>query len=96
MSIDQGGCIETSRPTHHGSPTYVEMGIIHYCVPNISGVLGRTATHALYNGAYPYLTAFAQQGVDNAIQTSSALERGVNTQNGKILHLQRLGGVGGG
>jgi alanine dehydrogenase len=96
MSIDQGGCVETSRPTNHGSPTYVEMGVTHYCVPNISGVLGRTATHALYNGAYPYLTAFAQEGVNEAIFTSPALERGVNTHKGKILHLQRLGGVGGG
>ncbi len=96
LSIDQGGCVETSRPTNHGSPTYVEMGVTHYCVPNISGVLGRTATHALYNGAYPYLTAFAQKGVDDAIQTSPALERGVNTYKGEILHLQRLGGVEGG
>jgi len=96
MSIDQGGCVETSRPTNHGSPTYVEMGVTHYCVPNISGVLGRTASYALYNGAYPYLTAFAQKGVDEAIQTSPALERGVNTHKGKIHHLLRLGGMGGG
>jgi alanine dehydrogenase len=96
MSIDQGGCVETSRPTNHGSPTYVEMGVTHYCVPNMSGVLGRTATYALYNGAYPYLTAFAQKGVDEAIQTSPALERGVNTHKGKIHHLHRLGGAEGG
>jgi alanine dehydrogenase len=96
MSIDQGGCIETSRPTNHGSPTYVELGVTHYCVPNISGVLGRTATHALYNGAYPYLSSLAQHGVNESIQSIPALERGVNTHKGKIIHLQRLGGVGGG
>jgi alanine dehydrogenase len=95
MSIDQGGCVETSRPTNHGSPTYVELGVIHYCVPNISGVLGRTASHALYNGAYPYLSSLAQYGVDESIQSLPPLERGVNTHKGKILHLQRLGGVGG-
>jgi alanine dehydrogenase len=96
MSIDQGGCVETSRPTNHGSPTYVEMGVTHYCVPNMSGVLGRTATYALYNGVYPYLIAFAQKGVDDAIQDSPALERGVNTHKGIIHHLHRLGDAEGG
>src|SRR3990170_8969244 len=57
MSIDEGGCIETSRPTTYSSPTYTEEGVIHFCVPNMSGVLGRTATHALYGGAYAYLEA---------------------------------------
>jgi alanine dehydrogenase len=95
MSIDQGGCIETSRPTNHGSPTYVEEGVIHYCVPNISGVLGRTATYALYNSSYPYLTAFAKLGVEEAIDATPALERGVNARRGEIIHLTRLGGVGG-
>lgn len=96
LSIDQGGCVETSRPTHHGSPTYVELGVTHYCVPNISGVLGRTATHALFNGAHPYLSALSKLGIDEAIQAIPALERGLNTHKGKILHLQRLGGTGGG
>jgi len=96
MSIDQGGCIETSRPTNHGTPTYVEMGVIHYCVPNVSGVVGRTASYALYNGAYPYLTAFAQLGVDASIKSLPALERGVNTYKGEILHFERLGNVEGG
>lgn len=95
MSIDQGGCVETSRPTNHGSPTYVEEGVIHYCVPNMSGVLGRTASHALYNGSYRFLEAFARMGVEASILGMPALKRGVNLANGEILHLKRLGGTGG-
>lgn len=95
MSIDQGGCIETSRPTNHGSPTYVELGVTHFCVPNLSGVLGRTATHAFFNSAYPYLTAFANLGVDEAIETYPSLKRGVNTHKGNVVHLKRLGTSGG-
>jgi alanine dehydrogenase len=94
MSIDQGGCVETSRPTNHGSPTYEDEGVIHYCVPNISGVLGRTASHALFIGAYPYLETIAQAGVKEAIKQQPALEHGVSTLNGKILHLKRLLGRG--
>ncbi len=96
MSIDQGGCVETSRPTNHGSPTYVEEGVIHYCVPNMSGVLGRTATHALYYGAYPFLEAIALQGVEQALARLPALERGVTLLKGEIRHLKRLGAQGSG
>jgi alanine dehydrogenase len=90
MSIDQGGCLETSRPTHHGSPTYLEEGIIHYCVPNMSGVLGRTATHALYYGAYPFLEAIAVHGMQQALERLPALERGVAFLEGEARHLKRL------
>jgi alanine dehydrogenase len=90
MSIDQGGCLETSRPTHHGSPTYVEEGIIHYCVPNMSGVLGRTATHALYYGAYPFLEAIAVHGMQQALERLPSLERGVAFLEGEARHLKRL------
>jgi alanine dehydrogenase len=95
MSIDQGGCVETSRPTNHGSPTYEEEGVIHYCVPNMSGVLGRTASHALFIGAYPYLETIAQVGVQKAIQQQPALERGISLLDGKIHHLKRLISIGG-
>lgn len=94
MSIDQGGCVETSRPTSYASPTYVEEGVIHFCVPNISGVLGRTASHALYIGAYPYLEAISQQGVQEAIRNNPSLERGVNLLQGEISHMIRLGRQG--
>ena len=55
IAIDQGGCVETSRPTTHGTPTYVEENVIHYCVPNMTGVVGRTATHALNNATWPFV-----------------------------------------
>ena len=91
MSIDQGGCIETSRPTHHGSPTYEEEGVIHYCVPNMSGVLGRTATYALFLGAYPYLQAIAIHGIEDALKLQPGFECGLATSAGKPVHLNRLG-----
>jgi alanine dehydrogenase len=90
MSIDQGGCVETSRPTNHSSPTFVEEGILHYCVPNMSGVLGRTATHALYAGAYVYLEAIARLGLEQALETMPSLRRGLNTLRGEIRSLRRL------
>jgi alanine dehydrogenase len=90
MSIDQGGCVETSRPTSHGVPTFEEEGVIHYCVPNISGVLGRTATHALFLGAYPYLEAIAEQGIEAAVASHPALEVGINVAEGQVRHLARL------
>ncbi|HSB88961.1 MAG TPA: alanine dehydrogenase [Anaerolineales bacterium] len=98
MSIDEGGCVETSRPTTYSSPTYTDEGIIHFCVPNMSGVLGRTATHALFSGAYTYLEAIARLGLEPAIAALPALEQGICTFNGEIRNLTRLkpGGGGGG
>ncbi|NIP42777.1 MAG: alanine dehydrogenase, partial [Gammaproteobacteria bacterium] len=63
LSIDQGGCIETSRPTTHSNPTFLEENVIHYCVPNMTGVLGRTATHTLNNGSWPFIQQIATVGV---------------------------------
>jgi alanine dehydrogenase len=90
MSIDQGGCVETSRPTNHSSPTFVEEGVLHYCVPNMSGVLGRTASHALYAGSYPYLEAIARLGLEPALEAMPSLQRGLNTLHGEIRSLRRL------
>lgn len=87
LSIDQGGCVETSRPTTHGTPTYIAENVIHYCVPNMTGVVGRTATHALNNAAYPYIEQIVQFGVDRALAASPALARGVATRNGEIVNL---------
>jgi alanine dehydrogenase len=86
LSIDQGGCIETSRPTTHASPTYVEEGILHYCVPNISGVIARTATHAFNNAAWPHIQRLVRLGLDEALRQDPALARGVATRDGQILH----------
>lgn len=90
VSIDQGGCFETSRPTTHELPTFEEEGIIHYCVPNMPSVVARTATHAFVNAAMPYILDIANNGMDAAIQADPSLERGVNTHNGKIVHLTLL------
>ncbi len=86
LSIDQGGCFETSRPTSHSNPTFIEENVIHYCVPNMTGVLGRTATHAMNNASWPFIKQIAQNGVEKAIAENSALKRGVYTHQGKIAH----------
>lgn len=85
-SIDQGGCAETSRPTTHSDPTYLEEGVIHYCVPNMTGVLGRTATHVLSNAIWPYVSQIAELGVEKALKTNQALQNGVYTTKGKIIN----------
>jgi len=94
VSIDQGGCSETSRPTTHELPTYVEEGVLHYCVPNIPGVVARTATHAFVNSAMPYIEEIANLGVQAAIERDAAIARAVNTHHGELVHL-RLLSVGG-
>jgi alanine dehydrogenase len=86
MSIDQGGCMETSRPTTHASPTYVEEGILHYCVPNVSGVIARTATHAFNNAAWPHIQNIVRLGLDEALNQDPALARGLATRDGDIVH----------
>ncbi len=85
-SIDQGGCAETSRPTTHGNPTYIEEGVIHYCVPNITSVVGRTTTHSLTHATLPYLLAIANDGLERAIDQFPELARGINICHGKIIH----------
>ena len=86
LSIDQGGCIETSRPTTHSNPTYTDEDIIHYCIPNITGVLGRTATHTLGNASWPFVQMIAEIGIEKAMETSLLLKHGVYTSQGKIMH----------
>jgi alanine dehydrogenase len=86
VSIDQGGCIETSRPTTHTNPVFVEADVIHYCVPNITGVLGRTATHSLLNATWPFIKLIAELGLDKALENSNALKRGIYTRGGELIH----------
>jgi len=83
VSIDQGGCIATSRPTTLDNPTYVLHDVIHYCVPNIPANVARTATHGLTNALLPYLLALAHDGVDQAIASNSGLAKGVCTYDGE-------------
>jgi alanine dehydrogenase len=90
ISIDEGGCFETSRPTTHEHSYYVEEGIIHYCVPNIPSVVARTATYAFLNAAFPYILEIANLGVEEAIRKDSALERAVIIKDGKLIHPHRL------
>ncbi len=90
VSIDQGGISETSRPTTHEHPTYVDEGVLHYCVPNMPGIVARTSTHAFVNCAMPYLVEIANRGVDQAIVADPALELAVNTHDGKLVHLTLL------
>jgi alanine dehydrogenase len=89
VSIDEGGCVETSRPTTHEHPVFVEEGILHYCVPNMPGAVARTATHAFVNAAMSYITEIAGGGVD-AVLANPSLEAAINTHKGKTRHLARL------
>jgi len=86
VAIDQGGCVETSRPTFHGTPTFVEEDVIHYCVPNMTGVVGRTATHALNNAIWPYVQQIARQGLEATLKACPELMRGVATRGGQIVN----------
>lgn len=87
VSIDEGGCTETSRPTTHDHPTFIEEGIIHYCVPNMPGVVARSSTHAFVNSALPFILEMTDKGVEAAIDQNPAIEKGTNTRHGKIAHL---------
>lgn len=86
VSIDQGGCVETSRPTTYQSPTYIEEGVIHYCVPNMTGVVARTTTHAFNNAAWPYILKIARKGLQGALAEDAALRNGLNIHDGVITH----------
>jgi alanine dehydrogenase len=84
ISIDQGGCVETSRPTTHRDPTFVEEDVIHYCVPNMTSVVARTATHAFNNAAWPFIWETARVGTAAAVSALAPLKRGVVLHNGRI------------
>ncbi len=84
LSIDQGGCVETSRPTTHDDPIFVVDGVNHYCVPNMPGVVGRTATHAFLNAAWPFITQVVGEGLAAAVAASPALAEGVIMQGGAL------------
>jgi alanine dehydrogenase len=94
IAIDQGGCVETSRPTTHREPTYVEENVIHYCVPNMTSVVARTATHALSNVALSYITEIAGEGLDAALAGMPELRRGVITFRGTVTNAAVAAHVG--
>lgn len=84
IAIDQGGCAETSRPTTHDHPVFVEEGVTHYCVANMPGAYARTATQALTNVTYRYFEWVADYGLAEACQRQPALRGGINVMNGKL------------
>jgi alanine dehydrogenase len=84
IAIDQGGCCETSRPTTHHDPVYVEEGILHYCVANMPGAYARTATQALTNVTARFLEYLAEEGVEGAIKKEPGLAKGINVMGGYI------------
>lgn len=84
VAIDQGGCIETSRPTTHAQPTFIIDDIVHYCVTNMPGAVGRTSTYALTNVTLPYVLQLANKGIATACRENPGLGAGVNVREGKI------------
>jgi alanine dehydrogenase len=84
VAIDQGGCIATSRPTSHSEPTYIVHEVLHYCVTNMPGAVGRTSTYALCNVTLPYAIQIAQQGIHTAAKKSRAIARAVNIHAGQV------------
>ena len=86
VSIDQGGCFQTSRPTTHSDPVYVVEGITHYCVTNMPGAVPVTSTFALTNATLPYVLELADHGVAGAVERDPALRSGVNVASGKVTH----------
>jgi alanine dehydrogenase len=94
VSIDQGGCFETSRPTTHSDPVYEVDGVTHYCVANMPGAVPVTSTFALTNATLPYVLALADLGLEGAIETLPGLSPGVNVAQGKVTHPAVAEGTG--
>jgi alanine dehydrogenase len=86
VSIDQGGCFETSRPTTHEDPTYVVDQVVHYCVANMPGAVPTTATQALTNVTLPYVRTLGRQGLDEVIRDHPDLRAGINVLGRKVVH----------
>lgn len=86
ISIDQGGCFESSRPTTHAEPTYLEAGIVHYCVTNMPGAVARTSTYALNAATLPFVRALANLGTETALARDPHLAAGLNIQDGQVRH----------
>jgi len=94
VSIDQGGCFETSKPTTHSDPTYEVDGILHYCVTNMPGAVPITSTQALTNATLPYVLSLAAHGVSGALERDPGLRPGVNVAAGAVTHEAVAAGTG--
>jgi alanine dehydrogenase len=86
IAIDQGGCVESIRPTSHKNPVYEQFGVIHYAVPNMPALVGRTSTLGLTQATEPYVAMLVRKGIDRALAEHQGLQRGVNTEGGKIVY----------
>src|SRR5262249_17406868 len=86
VAIDQGGCIETARPTTHSNPAYVVDGVVHYCVTNMPGAVPHTSTLALTNATFPYVLKIANRGATAAIGSDEGIREGVNTFKGHLTY----------
>ena len=87
IAIDQGGCFETSRPTSHTDPTFIEDGVVHYCVTNMPGAVARTSTFALTNATLPFVLALAGKGWRQAMLNDPHLAEGLNVHDGQVTHI---------
>ncbi len=94
IAIDQGGCFETSRPTTHADPTYVEEGVVHYCVTNMPGAVPRTSTYALNNATLPFVLAIADKGWQRALADDAHLRQGLNVAQGRVVHPEVAAALG--
>lgn len=86
VAVDQGGCIETCKPTSHKTPTFDFEGVVHYCVPNMPGVVARTSTYALNNATFKYASMIAEHGLEPVISKNPALYKGVNVYGGHCVY----------
>ena len=86
VAIDQGGCVETARPTSHSNPSFVVDGVVHYCVTNMPGAVPHTSTLALTNSTFPYLLRLANLGARDALRQDAGLAEGLNTWLGSLTH----------
>jgi len=86
VSVDQGGCVETTRPTTHSDPVYVVDGVLHYCVANMPGIVPRTSTYALTNATMPYLIRLTSEELERVIRSDPGFAKGVNLKEGKVTH----------
>jgi alanine dehydrogenase len=86
VAIDQGGCVETARPTSHSDPSFLVDGVVHYCVTNMPGAVPHTSTLALTNSTFPYLLRIANMGAREALKQDAGLAAGLNTWLGTLAH----------
>lgn len=86
VAVDQGGCIATCKPTSHVNPTFEVNGVIHYCVPNMPGVVARTSTYALNNATFKYASIIAEMGLEDAVARDHVLAKGLNVYDGYVCY----------